>query len=385
MTGRTAGIMFRVLGATVIGVLPVFLIGSLSVLIAQDLPLNVQRLGVVAAAFWAAAALLSWPAGHLADRVGPPWALGAGAMLSATAAVGVATSGGLGPLLASVVVGGAGNALIVPGCNLAVARCLAPQRQGTAFGFKQAAVSSSVFMAGIGLPIAVAIGGWRAAFVGAGVLAVLCAGAMIRWQCVAASPARTQPMDSFTLPRRGLFLLAAAAGMASATNTSLTAFFVVSAVEGGRDVKAAGALLSIGATLGIAARLALGGRADRNAGPGLREISILLLLGAPGFALLAWPASSMTLLAGTALAFGAGWGWTGLYHLAIIRLSPHAPAAATGAASTALFLGAIMGPWGFGTLASATSFRLAWFASGAWLLVAALGVHLTRQFWMTTY
>jgi hypothetical protein len=73
-------------------------------------------------------------------------------------------------------------------------------------------------------------------------------------------------------------------------------------------------------------------------------MSILLVLGAFGFSLLAWPAAPVTMLAGTILAFGAGWGWTDLYHLAVVRLRPHTPAAASGAASTALFLGSIIGP-----------------------------------------
>ena len=78
--------------------------------------------------------------------------------------------------------------------------------------------------------------------------------------------------------------------------------------------------------------------------PDLRERCVPVVVGdadamRAGVTRVAWPASAMTLLAGTALAFGAGWGWTGLYHLAIVRLRPHAPAAATGAASTALFLG----------------------------------------------
>jgi MFS family permease len=174
-----------------------------------------------------------------------------------------------------------------------------------------------------------------------------------------------------------MLLLALATGCASATNTSLTTFYVISAVDGGRDATAAGALLSTGAALGIAARLAIGRWADRAGGPGLREMSFLLALGALGFALLAWPTSPVTMLAGTILAFGAGWGWTGLYHLAVVRLRPRAPAAASGAASTGLFLGSIVGPLGFGTLASTTSFRMAWLAAGAWLLIAALGVHLT--------
>jgi predicted MFS family arabinose efflux permease len=380
MTRRSISTMLRVLAATVVGVLPVFLVGSLSVLMAQDLLLNAGRLGLIAAIFWAASALCSWPAGRLADRVGPAWALGAGVALSATGAAGVATSRGLAPLAVSMAAGGAGNALVVPGCNLAVARCLPLRRQGIAFGFKQAAVSSGVFVAGVAVPVATAVDSWRTAFTGAAVLAVLCAAVMIRWRCSALQHDGNQPSAaSFTLPRHGMLLLAITAAMASATNTALTAFFVASAVEGGRDARVAGTILSIGAALGIAGRLALGRRADRRVGTGLREMSLLLLLGAPGFALLAWPASSLAMFLGTILAFGAGWGWTGLYHLAIIRLRPHAPAAATGAATTALFVGAVAGPWGFGTFASATSYQLAWLTAGAWLLLAGLGAHVVTR------
>jgi MFS family permease len=120
MNGRALAALLRVLMATVIGVLPVFLVGSLSVLIARDFPLDEQRLGLVAA-FWGASALFSWPAGRIADRVGAPIALGVGALMSAVAAGGAAVAGSPGPLVAAMVVGGAGDALIVPGCNLAVA------------------------------------------------------------------------------------------------------------------------------------------------------------------------------------------------------------------------------------------------------------------------
>jgi MFS family permease len=378
--GPSATAMARVLLATIVGVLPVFLLGSLSVLITGDVPLDEQRLGVVAAAFWAASALFSWVAGHVADRVGPAWALSAGAMLSTTSAIGVAVADGLGPLVAMMVLGGAGNAFIVPGSNLAVARSLPPRRQGTAFGLKQAALSSGVLLAGVALPVAVAVGGWRAAFLGAGLLGLVCAGATIPWrrQRDTMRADRLRPPLGPTMPRHGMLVLAVAAGMASATNTSLTAFYVASAVDGGRDPSAAGGLLTAGAALGIAARVVMGRRADRTTGPGLREMSNLLVVGAFGFALLAWPASAATVLGGTILAFGAGWGWTGLYHLAIVRLRPHAPAAASGAASTALFLGSIVGPLGFGTLASMGSFQLAWLVAGVWLLIAAFGVVLAR-------
>ena len=378
MTADTAASIARVLLATVVGVLPVFLLGSLSVLIAQDLPLDGQRLGLVAATFWTTSTLFSWLAGQSADRIGPAWALGIGTMLSATAAGGIAASDGLGSLLASMAVGGVGNAFVVPGCNLAVARSLPSRRQGTAFGLKQAAVSSGVLVAGMLLPAAVAVGGWRPAFVMAGAVAVVSAGAMIRWRWRRrANTATGWSAGTVSMPRRGMVLLALATGMASATNTSLTTFCVISAVDGGRDATAAGALLSTGAALGIAAGLAIGRWADRAGGPGLREISALLALGALGFALLAWPTSPVTMLAGTILAFGAGWGWTGLYHLAVVRLRPRAPRPRRAPRRRRCSWAPSSGPWGFGTLASMTSFRMAWLAAGAWLLIAALGVHLT--------
>jgi MFS family permease len=201
MIERSGGTMARVLLATVVDVLPVFLLGSLSVLIAGDLPLDGQWLGVAAAAFWAASTLCSWVAGHLADRVAPAWALGAGAMLSATSAVGVAASDGLGMILAMLVVGGAGNAFIVPGCT-------SPWHVPCPLGGRELpsassrpALSSGVLLAGAALPMAVAIGGWRAVFVGAGVIGLLCAGAMIPWQWQRVAPAAGQPRS---LGRHGL-------------------------------------------------------------------------------------------------------------------------------------------------------------------------------------
>jgi hypothetical protein len=146
-----------------------------------------------------------------------------------------------------------------------VARSLPSRRQGTAFGLKQAAVSSGVLVAGMLLPAAVAVGGWRPAFVMAGAVAVVSAGAMIRWRW-RANTATGWSAGTVSMPRRGMLLLALATGMASATNTSLTTFYIISAVDGGRDATAAGALLSTGAALGIAARLAIGRWADRAVG-----------------------------------------------------------------------------------------------------------------------
>lgn len=431
-----AALLGQVLAATVIGVLPIYLLGSLSVFIDVGRPLTAGRLGEVSAVFWAASAVSSWPAGLLAERVGALRGLALGMAVTALAAVVAADAHTLGTLALAMACAGAGNALVVPACNLALAGGLPRDRQGTAFGLKQAAISSGVLAAGLAVPAAAAVGGWREAFLAAAVLAVLCAGAAAyragarprpgvgsgggrgqgdrgdagsaaghgrnagagraghgggvglgvglgagaghgdgdRSRGPRPAPEPAPALAPVRTPVSGLLVLAVAAGMASATNTTLTAFFVSSAVRNGRDPRTAGLLLGTGALLGIAGRLVMGRKADRREGNGLADIRLMLLLGAPGFALLAFPSFAPALLAGTVLAFGAGWGWTGLYHLAVVRLRPHAPAAATGATQTGLFLGGLAGPWIFGAVATA-SYAIAWLAAGGWLLLAAFGVH----------
>lgn len=380
MSGRrTATLLGQVLAATVVGVMPVYLLGSLAVAIDLGRPLTAGRLGAVTAVFWASSAACSWPAGRLAQRVGALRGLAVGMAVTGAATLGAAVSGGLVTFGLCMALGGAGNAFVVPACNLALARGLPYDRQGTAFGLKQAAISSGALAAGLAVPATTLTGGWRGMFLVTAGLAACCAGAAVRGARFASAPdPEAAPAGAGTASSTAFLVLAVAAAMGSATNTTLTAFFVSSAVKDGRDPKSAGLLLGVGAALGIGGRLVMGRRADRRPGTGLPDIRFLLLLGAPGFMLLAFPASTPALLAGTALAFGAGWGWTGLYHMAVVRLRPHAPAAATGATQTGMFLGGLVGPWLFGMVAGA-SYRLAWTAAGIWLLLAALGVHTAAR------
>lgn len=77
------------------------------------------------------------------------------------------------------------------------------------------------------------------------------------------------------------------------------------------------------------------------------------------------------LVVATPLAFGAGWGWPGLFNLAIVRAHPDAPGRASGVTQTGTYAGAVLGPVVFGAVVEAGSYRAAWAMAGATALVAA--------------
>ncbi len=85
------------------------------------------------------------------------------------------------------------------------------------------------------------------------------------------------------------------------------------------------------------------------------------------------------MLAGTVLAFGAGWGWAGLLNYSIVRSYPHAPAAATGMTQGAAYLGGVVGPTAFGLAGTHLSLAVAWWGAGIAVLIAALCTLLGRS------
>jgi MFS family permease len=82
---------------------------------------------------------------------------------------------------------------------------------------------------------------------------------------------------------------------------------------------------------------------------------------------------------GALLAFGAGWGWPGLFNFAVVKTNPNAPAAATGITQTGASGGAALGPLVFGLVVEAASYDVAWLVSGAIALVALVAILIGRR------
>ena len=354
------------------GVLPAFLTGGLVVQIRSELDFGSAALGLAVAVFFVSASLASVVMGRVVERIGAHRSMRVSAVGSAASLLGVALfAGSWKGLVACLVLGGLSNAVAQPATNLSLAREVPAGRQGVSFGIKQAAIPTATLLAGLAVPgIAVTLG-WRWAFAGGAALALLIAllvpaeslGGVRRLKEARAGDVAVAP----------LVLLALGIGLGSTAATPLGAFIVESSVASGLQVGTAGLLLALGSAAGIFVRVWFGHLADGMSGGRLRLVAAMLGVGVVGFVMLASGEVGL-ILPGTLLAFGAGWGWPGLFNFAVVKTNPGAPAAATGITQTGASGGAALGPLVFGLVVEATSYGTAWLVSGVIALLALVAI-----------
>ncbi len=370
-------IQLAALTTALVGTLPVFLTGALAVQIGQDIRLGPARLGIASGTFFAAAACGSALMGRLAERVGPGRAMRTAASSNAVLLAAIAIAPSYSVLLVLLLAAGFANALAQVGANLLVARGINPLRQGWSLAIKQAGVPAGTLLGGLAVPVLGVTVGWRWAYVAGSAGAALAARA-VPTGVVPAAGRRTSNAREGDVPLGPLVILAVAVGFAAAANGTLATFLVSAGVEAGLGESAAGLVLTFGATMGITMRLLAGRRADRRGGRHLPVVTLLLGGGAVGYLLLA-PGTVPTHLVGAAIAFGSGWAWPGLFNLAIVRLNPGAPAAATGITQTGVYVGALSGPVLFGLVVDAWGYGPAWTMAAVSSALAALGVLYGRR------
>lgn len=354
-----------------IGSLPVFLLGAMAVLMRRDLGFTESGLGLAVAIFFAASALGSMPGGRLAERYGARRALIWATAGSTASLIGIATVARTWAQLAAfLALGGIALALSGPAGNLALAQAIPSGRQGFAFGLKQAAVPAATLVAGLAVPVIGLSLGWRWAYAVAGVAGGLAYAVVLPRRAGADQRPAAKAGTAAPSPR-ALALLTLAAVLGSGGGNAMTAFYVESAVSRDVPVGVAGLWLALGSVCAIAGRLLYGGLVDRSGRGGLALVSWLWAMGAVGVALLSFARSPGSLAAATFLAFAFGWGWNGLFHHAVVKRHPEAPAAATGITTTGMFAGGTLGPFGFGALVHAASYTTAWLVVAGCLLTAA--------------
>lgn len=371
-------------GATGLGVLPIWLLSGLAVQIGADLGVGESDLGVAVALYFTVSALASVPGGRLVERIG--WVRGvvSTTALGATAMVGVALVGrSWTAVVAVLLVGALGNALSQPAANLAVAQVVRSGRQGLAFGVKQAAMPITTLLVGLAVPLLGATLGWRWAFAVAAVLAtaiVLLPPPAARARARGSWRARTRstvPLRSGDATLGVLVPLAIGAGLGTAATNSIGGFLVAYGATRGLGPGAAGSLLVLGSAVGVLVRVAAGFLADRATGGHLLACAAMMAGGAAGLLVLAGAGTSaVALFLGTALAFGLGWSWNGLFAFAVVRTNPNAPAAATGIVQTTKYACGTVGPLLFGFAAERISYAVAWTGAAAALALGALSLVL---------
>jgi MFS family permease len=368
-----------VLGALAIvtaGQFPAFLTGALAVQIARDLAFSASGLGIAVGAFFVTSALGSAMLGRLVERVGWRSGMLAGAAATFASLFGVALAAhSWGMLVGLLALGGLGNAISQPAANLSLTRMVPSQRQGLVFGVKQSAIPVATLIGGLSVPAIALTVGWRWTYVAAA------AGALLAAITVAPDPdpdpeadlGPTTPTRLRRLPStlRPLIFVSIAGGLGASVGNSLGTFLVTTAVESGVGEHAAGLLLGFGSVVGLTARVLGGWAADRRPFRPLLAVGALLTAGTVGCLMIA-SLHAAILVVGTMLAFGAGWGWPGLFNLAVVRDYFSAPAMATGVTQTGVYVGAGLGPVIFGLIADHGGYHVAWiFTAGVALAAAA--------------
>jgi MFS family permease len=339
--------------------LPFFLLGALSLSIRDDLGIAESAIGALATMLFLAGAVFATPAGRLVDRVGASvgWRLGVSGTALASLAIGLVATRWWQFAVAMVVVG-ACMAMIDTSGARAFADRIRPGRQGTAFGIKEASIPAASMAAGVAIPTLAAHFGWRATFLAAVAFAlVVLLGVPSRAALAGATPAR---VVRGRIASAGTIRFAAGLALGTGAATAAAAFLVPTFVDRGLAQGQAGIVLAVSSLAAIAARVGVGRLADL---PEIRPVVVLsamLGIGAVGAAVLITPAPPVLAIVGAIVVIGAGWGWTGLAFLAVVRANPHTPGAAAGVVLAGLGSGGALGPLVFGILAERASYTASW-------------------------
>lgn len=357
-------------------VVPAFLTGALSGRIGDDLGFGAGAAGAAVAAFFVGAGVLAVPMGRLTERVGPAVALRAGTAVSGACALLVAVAvDRWWQLCLALVVAGSAVGLVDTGAARAFGDVVPADRQGSAFGVKEASVPAASLLAGLSIPVLVDAIGWRPAFAMGAALVPLV------WLVV--------PRLAGTLPPPGdepggpppvaFVLFAAGVGLGCGAATAAGTLLVPAVEDRGWAEGDAGLLLAAVSVASIAVRIGGGWRRDTRPGGAWTELATLLGIGAAGALLLAASDSGAAGVVGALAVIGGGWGWTGLAYLTAVRVGGQRPAAAAGVVLTGLSVGGAAGPAAFGAIASALSYGAAWLAASAALLLGAVGIAVARR------
>jgi MFS family permease len=366
--------------------LPPFLAGALAVQIQEDLGFGDRGLGLAVAAFFALAGLSGPLGGRIVDRIG--WRAGTvlGAVGGAAVLLVIATVvPSLTVLLVVLILGGLVHGLTGPTSNLTLASELPTHRHGLGFGVQRAAIPIVTMLAGLSVPLIALTIGWRWAFAGAALIplvSILAAvGTRTGTQSLGTHVRRRQRSHAIPMPREHrlpLIALAIAGGLGTISVGALGTFTVRTAVEAGLSVGAAGALVAIGSLAGLVARVFGGWLADRVGTNGFGPVAVMMTIGAVGFVLMATSRPILVAL-GILIAYGAGWGWAGLYILGVVSRYPNATGRATGIAQVGTAGGAAVGPLAFGLIVSRIGFGATWLlVAGTTLLAATLLLRAQR-------
>src|SRR4051812_5010263 len=355
-----------------LGAAPTFLVGYLGPALRDDLHLSGAWLGLLVGLFYGATGLTSFGASRLIDRLGARRCVAGDQAVVAAALTAAAVTSSLPVLAAGSALAGSAYAFANAGTSVAVTAVTDRARAGTAVATKTAGIpGTAAVLALAGLPAAGLIGWQGVCLVLAG-LAALNAVAAALVLPGAVPPAGLRRTPGGRLPRGFTWVALAAVFFVVGTNP-LTSWLVLSLVDGG--VPRAGATAA-GAGAGAVAMVMVARRGDRS-GPRRRAATAagVAALTTTGILLLcAGTHVSLALVTVGAVAglvtamVGAGFA-----HAVTVDRAPHAVGRATAVMSGGYYLGALVSPLAFGTLADRTGgYDVSWAVTATCMALCAV-------------
>ena len=323
----------------------------------NDLGINAQTLGAILACYTIAVSAFSISGGKIVGQIGSR-----GALLFAGTATLVGSAGigffGRDPWIIGgfLAITGLATSVALPSASRIIAIRLPKRMHGLAFAVKMAAVPLATGLAGASVPLVAVRLGWRSA-IAAGAIFPLVSWLFLLPQGRIDGAETREPRGRMRSDGGALIFLGGFFG--SIAVGSFGGFVVVSSVRQGLDPSLVGWVIAGASALSIGVRVALGLLVDRLELNTFKLCARLIAIGAAGFALMAIPKLSVLWVAAL-LGYGAGWGWTAFYQMAVIQRYSLAPATATGRMATGLALGHGLGSVLFGALADRIGDPLSW-------------------------
>ncbi|MFC4908328.1 MFS transporter [Actinomadura gamaensis] len=367
-TGYWPGVLAAALTTTVT-VMPGFALGAFATAIEGDLHVSRTGVGLMISIFYATTALSSPLAKRVAARLPTPTVLAVAAVAACAAMLTVSRADDPATITAALVAGGLGNGLVQPAVGRLIAAHVPGHRRSLAAGTVGAALGATTLVPGLLVATVVPAHGWRAAMTIAALIALVPAVLTPLTRTTPGPfPARAEHAATTTGTPRGVLALWALAAALSATgNNAVATYFVQLGTHSGLPAALTGNLLSLSALLAIAVRLVTGALTERAPCRNPAVITAMMLTGGLGLALIAI-GTPATFVLGAALAFSAGWGWTGLLLAATLRLVADRAENAGHTVQIGIYTGAAIAPYTFAALSGAFG------DSGAALISAAAGV-----------
>jgi predicted MFS family arabinose efflux permease len=275
-----------------------------------------------------------------------------------------------------VIAGIAGAAL-----QLSIARILTEaipwQRQGIAFGIKQAAVPLGTLVSGVAVAVAATQFGWRITTAATGILVLGGALLVMRWSASVSDP--RPPRAKTKIPnKRALFTLGFIGACGGFSGTSMATFVVEFLAESSVDVWVAGVVLAIASFVTVCARVGLGWFLDRQFRQPASIMAFFMALGGAMLAILWLPMSPLTLGIVVVFAYAMAWSWPGALLYLVARLFPTNVASASGVVQGFVWTGATLGPMVSGLVITIVGFHATWIFLGLVLLMGT-GILITNS------